>query len=74
MEIKLKLKIKDVEIELTEKEVTELRDIIKRLFPEQTVQYVPYYPYTWSEPWKCDKWIIYCNTTSANVSYKAELT
>jgi hypothetical protein len=74
MEIKLKLKIKDVEIELSEKEVTELRDIIERLFPKQSIQYVPYYPYTWTTPWIREPWIIYRNGSGNNVSYTAELT
>jgi hypothetical protein len=76
MEIKLKLKIKDTEIELTEKEVGELRDIIKRLFPEdKQIQYVPYYPYVWSEPWKVDRWTVtYSNNTGNNTVYTAQLT
>lgn len=85
MEIKLKLKIKDIEIELSEKEVYELRDIIKLLFPEEKqIQYVPYYPYIWTEPWKITPyWTITCGTntiidndteTIDGVVYKAELT
>lgn len=78
MEIKLKLKIKDTEIELSEKEVGELRDIMDRLFPKQRTEYVPYYPYVWTEPWKVSPyWTVYCGTNTSEVntiSYTAVLS
>lgn len=54
-EIKLKLKIKDVEIDLTKSEVLELQGMLNGLFPapvviEKTVPYyVPNVPYV--DPW-----------------------
>ncbi len=78
MEIKLKLKIKDIEIELSEKEVGELREILKKLFPEPSVQWVPYYPYIGSNPWKWDRWTVWCpgipDDNTSSVHYTAELT
>ena len=64
-EIKLKLKVKDIEIELSKNEVKELQAILNELFPtaekiiERTVPYyptvpiTPYYstfPYYWVYP------------------------
>ena len=53
MDIKIKLKIKDVEIELDRKELKELQSILNELFPKEK-EYI-YYPYrplevTWY-PW-----------------------
>ncbi len=55
MDIKIKLKVKDVEIELSLEELRELKEIIETL-TEKKIEYVPYvrpyvptYPYP--EPW-----------------------
>ncbi|MHA2039481.1 MAG: hypothetical protein ACW98X_23905 [Promethearchaeota archaeon] len=47
--IKLKLKIKDVEIELTKSEIKELKSILDEIFPQKEIvrEYWPYYPYRW---------------------------
>jgi len=79
MELKLKLKIKDTEIELSQKEVEELRDIIKKLFPEPAVvkEYVPWYSYRWSTPyWDYGNFrITYDTNTGGNaITYCASLT
>ncbi len=76
MEVKLKLKIKDVEIELSEKEVGELRDILKKLFPEPSITYVPYYPYKWVDPWSYGHWTTYCAENIENncTVYTTELS
>ncbi len=56
MEIKIKLKIKDVELELSEKETRELHDILDHLVDQNgRIMWYPYYPYypfpSW-EPYK----------------------
>ena len=51
MELKIKLKVKDVEIELTEDEALELKGLLDKLCAQKT-EYVPYYRYfpTWTWP------------------------
>jgi len=46
MELKIKLKIKDVEIELDKKELKELKNILDELFPKEKeyIYYPTYYP------------------------------
>ena len=68
MELKIKLKVKDVEIELTKDEAVELKDLLDKLCTQKT-EYVPYYPqypvqptYPWSPwytgtPWPGTTWI-----------------
>ncbi len=66
MEIKIKLKIKDVEIELTEKEAKELKEILNEIYPEKEIKVIkekeyipyPYYPpiIINPEPYKWDQW------------------
>ena len=55
MDIKLKLKIKDVELEFSKDEIIELKNLLDELFPnKEFLPYTPYYPpvhYTWWE-WK----------------------
>ena len=85
MELKIKLKVKDVEIELTKDEALELKDLLDKLCTQKT-EYVPYYPtypiqptYPWSPwytgtPWPSstilyDDWQIYTISDNAQVSY-----
>jgi hypothetical protein len=51
MELKIKLKVKDKEIELTKDEALELKDLLDKLCAQKT-EYIPYYPYypTWTWP------------------------
>ena len=63
MELKIKLKVKDVEIELTKDEALELKDLLDKLCTQKTNgwtdhTYIPYHPYyptyptypTWTWP------------------------
>jgi hypothetical protein len=68
MEIKLKLKIKDVEIELSEKDAVDLRDALKRLTGDEMKvirDWYPLYidryvrPYWDTHPWQ--PYTVYCN-------------
>ena len=85
MELKIKLKVKDVEIELTKDEALELKDLLDKLCTQKT-EYVPYYPtypiqptYPWSPwytgtPWPgntilCDDWQTYTISDNTQVSY-----
>jgi hypothetical protein len=46
MEVKLKIKVKDVEIELSKNDAEELRKLLNDLCGERVIkEYVPYYPY-----------------------------
>jgi len=70
MDIKIKLKIKDVEIELDRKELKELQSILNELFPKEK-EYI-YYPYrplgvTWC-PWYPNITYYPCSTTSCTTS------
>jgi len=54
VELKIKLKVKDVEIELTKDEALELKDLLDKLCTQKT-EYVPWQPYyptypTWTWP------------------------
>jgi len=71
MEAKIKLKIKDVELELTEEEAKELKDILERLtgmrieIKERIIErdrYPWYYP-IWVDTPKYERWEITCGTT-----------
>ena len=70
MEVKIKLKIKNIEIELSEKEIGELKDILDRLTgPTRPIiekEFVPYpviYPVYPPTPW----WYYYdCWTVTAD--------
>ena len=63
MELKIKLKVKDVEIELTKDEALELKGLLGELCMQKT-EYVPCYPYyptsptfpiwTWPNTWGTD--------------------
>jgi hypothetical protein len=77
--IRLKLKIKDVELELSKEEVIQLKDLLNDLFPpKEIVRELPYYPYTpyrplyWEYKEKIDRTpvITWCHTgqTSTPVS------
>ena len=57
MELKIKLKVKDVEIELTQDEAVELKDLLGKLCTEKT-EYVPYYPqYPYFPYWHQHNWL-----------------
>lgn len=47
--IKLKLKIKDIELEFTQAELKELKGLLNEIFPEPQIiekkEYYPWYPY-----------------------------
>lgn len=79
MEVKIKLKIKDVEIELSREDAQELRDILNGLVAKEK-EYIPYpitYPITypvypdpyphrpWS-PWYGEHWDVTWSGTSNN--------
>lgn len=69
MEVKIKLKIKDVEIELNRKEAKELKDILNDLVGREK-EYIPYpepYP-VYPNPWYpvYDKWEITWGMTTDN--------
>ena len=69
MELKIKLKVKDVEIELTEDEALELKDLLDKLCTQKT-EYMPYYRYfpTWT--WPLEWWqqpYIYTNADNTIV-------
>ena len=53
MELKIKLKVKDVEIELTKDEAIELKDLLDKLCTQKTeyVPWQPYYPTYPTYPW-----------------------
>jgi hypothetical protein len=81
-ELTVKMKVKDVTIELTLEEVKNLKDALEELTGKIVVQkeYVPYtYP---SYPWKWWPYEIYCSSggtkweskISDNVSFSASLT
>lgn len=57
MELKFKLKIKDVELELTEEELRELYGKLNGLLGYNTT-YIPYTPYYPSYP--NTPWVTYC--------------
>jgi len=69
MEIKLKLKVRDVEIELTKDEAVKLRELLNDLVGKETVtkwEYVqPRYPW-----WDVYPYRIYCDTWT-NATYTA---
>lgn len=50
MDLKIRLKIKDVEIELDKKELKELKDILNELFPKEK-EYISYPVYYRIYPW-----------------------
>lgn len=50
MEIKLKLKVRDVEIELTRTEAIELKKLLNELTGKEIIrekEYAPWWPYSW---------------------------
>jgi len=75
MDLKVKIKIKDVEIELDKKELKELKDILEDLFSEKKIGYVPYpyyptyyptYPYYRTYP--------YWEVTYGSITYSNKTT
>ena len=85
MEIKLKLKIKDVEIELTMEEMKKLKELLNELTGREVIEekeYIPYYPYRYNDWWYYEQpykwyspWTILCdNKTDNNITYTATLT
>ncbi len=64
MEIKLKLKVKDVEIELTAEEARELRDVLGGLVGEKEVIVYPWYnPWSTVNPWSKPEITWTCSNT-----------
>jgi len=60
MELKLKLKVKDVEIELTTEEAKKLAQLLAGLVGEKRVEYVPYRVLPgWWEQWGDPPWWTY---------------
>jgi hypothetical protein len=68
MEIKLKLKVKDVEIELTPEDAKELCKALQALVGEKEVikeiHHDGYWPWVWTNPWS--KYPVTWTTTYAN--------
>jgi len=67
MEATIKLKIKKIEIELTEEEAKELKDILERLTGgerviQRDISYPWYYPW-WIETPRYNRWEITCDST-----------
>jgi len=64
MELKIKLKVKNKEIELTKEEAQELVETLRDIFGKEK-EYIPYYPYTypWYRPWE----VTWCED---NTTYK----
>jgi hypothetical protein len=86
MEVKLKLKVKDIEIELSVDEAKKLRDTLEWLVGAAVLkepEYIPYpvepyRPWWYRWPWWCDatntrttKWEELSNDVSYQVSYSA---
>ena len=55
MELKIKLKVKNKEIELTKEEAQELVETLRDIFGKEK-EYVPYYPYRYREWWEYPYW------------------
>ena len=80
MDVRIKIKIKDIEIDLSEKEAGELKDILERLTgptrPAIEKEIVPYpvYPPIYPDPypqWPYDHWYV---TGTGNTSNDPHLT
>ena len=71
MDIKIKLKIKDVEIELDRKELKELINILGELFPKEIeYRYYPnYYPNHYPLTWR---YYTIPNSTTYGTEYKTK--
>ena len=72
--IKLKLKIKDIELEFTQAELKELKSLLNEIFPDPQViekkEYYPWYPYI--QPYS-DRiyWSYTTNDTTPTVTWNA---
>jgi hypothetical protein len=84
MELKVKLKIKEVEVELTMEDVKKLKELLEGLCEtkiEKRMEYMPYYWHWWDWYYKPDPhrdWFITCKGNSAGTvstdSYTAALS
>lgn len=69
MEIKLKLKVRDVEIELTKDEAIKLKELLDGLTGKEIIkekEYVPWYPYRWYPYYTQTYWDTYTTTATGN--------
>lgn len=74
MEIKIKLKVKNVDIELSLEEIKELKEILEKITGKEIIrekEYIPYYPYVIEpypyRPWKhWESWITWKTTTGGD--------
>ena len=64
-DIKLKLKIKDIELELSKDEVIQLRDMLNEVFAKER-SYIPYVPYR--EPYRPNPLTWWRYTTGQNTA------
>lgn len=60
MEIKIKIKVKDVELEVSKEDLKELYDFLKGLFEERTVDH--WIPYPTYPTYPRNPWITYTDT------------
>lgn len=75
MDVKVKLKLKNVEVELSVEEAKELKNILEGILCEQpTIKIVPYYvPSYPSVPWwPWTTWSVSTTTVGDHITYNCE--
>lgn len=70
MNITIKVKFKNVELEMSPTEAKELVEVLKGITGEkETIKWYPYYPYHFEPiPWTT-KWTTTCTATDSNTVY-----
>ena len=72
MNITIKVKFKNVELEMSPDEAKELVEVLKGITGGETVKWYPYYPYKWeTTPWPSwtTKWTTTCSDTKGTTVY-----